>query len=388
MFQPKVTAVIFEGGQARTELDQVIAGVRKQVVLDTAEKLAKVSEIDDVVLVTNYPVLAGEARSMGITVDLETSAASFHFGRRLREVIVDHEIENVIYMGGAAAPLLTGKEFGDIAGSLKRERNLVIMNNVQSADLVAFSPARAIDEIEPPDKDNPLGNLLREIGLRRVLVPNSGRVNFDLDTPTDILILGLHPGCGQRAKKAIQELNWPREKIDQAFDVLRQASKEVAVIGRVGPAVVQYVNSNMVHRMRVYSEERGMKALGREDRGEVISLLGFMVQELGPKAFFSYLAKVSDVAFIDTRVIFGHLRKQLSDWDRFQSDLGHYDLIKDAWTREFTQCAHEAGIPVVLGGHSLVAAGLWLLAEMIVKEREDGGYRHNTFVLSRGYRPT
>lgn len=193
MLQPRVTAVIFEGGQARTDLDRIIAEVRKQVVLDTAEKLARVSEIDEVVLVTNYPSLASEAGELGITVDLEAATGQFHFGRRLREVIIDHEIENVIYMGGAAAPLITGKEFTDIAASLKRERNLVIMNNVQSADLVAFSPARAIDEIEPPDKDNPLGNLLREIGLRRVLIPNSGRVNFDLDTPTDFLILGMHP---------------------------------------------------------------------------------------------------------------------------------------------------------------------------------------------------
>ncbi len=387
MFQPKVTAVIFEGGQAKTELDQVIASVRKQVVLDTVEKLAAVKEIDQVILVTNYPELAREAAPLGVTVDLETVPGRFHFGRRLREVIVSHDIENVIYMGGAAAPLLTSREFGDIAQSLKRERNLVIMNNVQSADLVAFSPARAIDEVEPPDKDNPLGNLLREIGLRRVLIPNSGRVNFDLDTPTDILILGMHPGCGRRAKKAIDDLKWSRDGIDSAFQVLRDQSREVAVIGRVGPAVIQYINANMVHRMRVFSEERGMKALGREDRGEVKSLLGFMVQELGPKAFFSYLAKTADVAFIDTRVIFGHLRKQLSDWDRFQSDLGRYELVQDDWTREFTRCAQEAGIPVVLGGHSLVAAGLWLLAEMIVKEREDGGYRHNTYVLSRGYRP-
>lgn len=388
MLQPKVTTVIFEGGQAKTDLDKIISGVRKQVVLDTAERLTKVKEIDEVVLVTNYPDLAEEAGALGVTVDLETTSAPFHFGRRLREVIVDHGIENVIYMGGAAAPLYTGKEFGDVAANLKRERNVVIMNNVQSADLVAFSPARAIDEIEPPDKDNPLGNLLREIGMRRVLIPNSGRVNFDLDTPTDILILGLHPACGPRSKKAIADLKWSREKIDLAFDVLRQPSREVSVIGRVGPAVIQYVNSNMVHRMRVFSEERGMKALGREDRGEVVSLLGFMVQDLGPEAFFSYLAKTSDVAFIDTRVIFGHLRKHLSDWDRFQSDLGRYDLVQDSWTREFTKCAREAKIPVVLGGHSLVAAGLWLLAEMIVKEREESGYRHNTFVMSRGFRPT
>lgn len=388
MLQPKVTTVIFEGGQARTDLDRIIAGVRKEVVLDTAEKLAKIREIDQVILVTNHADLAERALPLGVSVDLEAPGTPFHFGRRLREVIVQHDIENVIYMGGAAAPLLTAREFNDVAAALKRERNLVIMNNVQSADLVAFSPARAIDEIDLPDKDNPLGNLLREIGMRRVLIPNSGRVNFDLDTPTDILILGMHPQCGPRAKKAIADLRWSRDRIDRAFGVLREQSEEVAVIGRVGPSVIQYINSNMVHRMRVFSEERGMKALGREDRGEVVSLLGFMVQDLGPKKFFTYLAQTSDVAFIDTRVVFGHLRKHLSDWDRFQSDLGRFDLIEDEWIREFTRCACEAHIPVVLGGHSLVAAGLWLLAEMIVKEREESGYMHNTFVMSRGSRPS
>ncbi len=387
MLNPKVTTVIFEGGQAKTSLDLVISNVRKQVVLDTLEKLKEAQQIDSVVLATNYPGLAASARDMGVQVDLEDAGASFHFGKRLREVIVKYRAENVIYMGGVAAPLISSREFDEIAVTLKRERNLVIMNNVQSADLVAFAPGRAIDEIELPDKDNPLGNLLRSIGIRRVLIPNSGRVNFDLDTPPDFLILGLHPDCGPRSKKAIDALDWPREKILQALGVLRRSSKEVAVIGRVGPAVIQYINANMVHRMRVFSEERGMKALGREDRGEVVSLLGYMIESVGPESFFRFLSSVADVAFIDSRVIFGHLKKNLSDWDRFHSDLGRHDLIEDPWTREFTKCAWEADIPVVLGGHSLVAAGLWLLAEMVVVEKEASGYRRGTFVMSRAHSP-
>ncbi len=384
MFQPKVTALVFEGGQAKTSLDEIITTVRRSVVLDTLEKLKTVDSIDRVILATNYADLAQSARDLGVQVDFEgPQSPGFHFGRRLREIIVSWGLENVIYMGGAAAPLVYAQEFSDIAQTLKRERNLVIMNNVQSADLVAFAPARAIDEIELPDKDNPLGNFLRDIGMRRVLVPNSGRVNFDLDTPTDILILGMHPDCGHRTKKAIDALDWPLDKIEKAFSLLKESSKEVAVVGRVGPSVIQYINANMVHRMRVFSEERGMKALGREDRGEVLSLLGFFVSEVGPEKFFKYLSAVSDVAFIDTRVIFSHLRKHLSDWDRFQSDLGNYQLIEDPWTREFTRCAMESDIPVVLGGHSLVAAGLWVMAELIAKEKEDSGYRHNTFVLSR-----
>ena len=267
MFEPRVTLVIFEGGQAKTQLDALLASLRREVVLDTCEKLKSVPEIDEIILVTNYPDLAEAARGMGVTVDFEQPGLKpFHFGKRLREVIVSHGIENVIYMGGAAAPLLTASEFSDIAVALKRERNLVVMNNVQSADLVAFAPARAIDEIELPNKDNPLGNLLREIGMRRVLIPNSGRVNFDLDTPTDFLVLSMHPMCGPRAKRALSALDWSRDTLEAAIGVLRQPSREVAVIGRVGPAVIQYVNSNMVHRMRVFSEERGMKALGRGKR--------------------------------------------------------------------------------------------------------------------------
>jgi hypothetical protein len=380
--QPKVTAVVFEGGQARTSLDLVLRDIRKQVVLDTLSKLCRAPEVDQVLLVTNYDGLASEAAEFAL-VDFEPNGRRFHFGSRLRQVIVKYGLENVIYMGGAAAPLISPDEFSQIALALKRSRNTVIMNNVQSADLVAFTPARAIDEIELPDNDNSLGNLLRGIGMSRMLVPNSGRVNFDIDTPTDILILGLHPDCGAHVSRAIASLDWPRDKLNEAIEILRDDSREIAVIGRVGPSVIQYINANMVHRMRVFSEERGMKALGREERGEVVSLLGFMMEELGPCKFFEYLSSVCDLAFIDTRVIFAHLQKQVSDWDRFQSDLGRFQLIENQWVKEFTRSAWESPIPVILGGHSLVAAGLWILAEMVAKEKDESGYRHNTFIMPR-----
>ncbi len=388
MLYPKVTAIVFEGGSVKTPLEATIANVRQSVVLDTLQKLMDAPDIDRVILVTNYPKLAGVAQGMGVVVDFDEPARSFHFGNRLRGVIVKHRAENVIYMGGAAAPLLSSQEFNDVAATLKRERNLVIANNVQSADLVAFAPGRAIDEIELPDNDNSLGNLLRDIGMRRLLIPNSGRVNFDLDTPTDYLILGLHPDCGPRGRKAIESLDWPKDELLRAFDVLKHTSQEIAVIGRVAPAVIQYINANMVHRVRVFSEERGMKALGREGRGEVVSLLGHLIERVGPEEFFAFLATVADVAFIDSRVIFGHLKKRLPEWDRFNSDLGLYELVDDPWTREFTRCAREARIPVVLGGHSLVAAGLWLLAEMVVVEKEAAGYRRGTFAMAKPVSPS
>ncbi len=370
MKQPKVTTIIFEGGQAQTSLDKSIQNVRVHVVLDTLYKLAKAQEIDDVIIATNNEILAKKARRYA-EIELDLPGRKFHYGERLRELIMKHELENVICMGGPAAPLMTSEEFDEIALTLKKNMNVVVLNNVQSADLVAFTPAGAIDEIELPEKDNVLGNLLRGIGLRRILIPNSSRVNFDLDTPVDISILGMHPDCGAEVLAAIEALDWPTHKLRQAVNILKQPSKEIGIVGRVGPAVIQYINSNMVHRLRVYSEERGMKALGREERGEVVSLIGYAIERLGPCNFFDYLSKVCDVAFIDTRVIFAHFKKRVSDWDRFQSDLGAVHLISDPWVKEFTQCAWESPIPIIFGGQTLVSGGLWLLAEMIVDEREN-----------------
>ncbi|HHY34969.1 MAG TPA: hypothetical protein GX510_04945 [Firmicutes bacterium] len=382
MKKPAVTAVVFEGGQAHSDIEEEIVQVRKEVCLDTLEKLTRVPEIDGVVLVTNHPDLIRRAGELGVLTRL-TGQRKFHFGNELRDVIVEYGIDNVLYLSGGAVPLMTESEFLQIALELKRRKNVVVMNNVQSADLIAFSPARAIDEIPLPDRDNPLGTLLKDIGLRRVLVPNSGRVNFDVDTPTDVLILGLHPSCGKRAKKAIQNLSWNRENIMKAWDLLRDGCREIAVLGRVGPSVITYINSNMVHRMRVFSEERGMKALGREDQGMVVSLIGHVIEALGAEQFFRYLGSVADCAFFDTRVVFSHLKKRFSDRDRFNSDLMRWDMIEDPWLRDFTRASQEASIPIVLGGHSLVSAGLWVMAETVVAERRQPDYQRGTEIMPR-----
>ena len=54
--------------------------------------------------------------------------------------------------------------------------------------------------------------------------------------------------------------------------------------------------------------------------------------------------------------------------DRFASDLYWLNSIRDPWLRDFTQAAAEAPIPVILGGHSVVAGGLYALAEIIGRQ--------------------
>ena len=56
--------------------------------------------------------------------------------------------------------------------------------------------------------------------------------------------------------------------------------------------------------------------------------------------------------------------------DRFLSDAMTPEGIEDPWVRELTQAACEAPIPVVLGGASLVAAGVQLLSEAAWAEHD------------------
>lgn len=365
-----VTAVVFEGGQAANSLQNLIRSVRQAVVLDTLAKLKSCPDVAAVILGTDNEELASEAARLGVTCTDTGRSRPFHFGRELARVVGEFGLDRVIYLGGAAAPLITPAEVGWIARTLAERERAVILNNPQSADLIAFTPASILASIDLPGNDNFLGYLLKEAGLERILCPNSPGINFDLDTPTDLMILALQPGAGPRASDRLKRLAWDVSHLRAARDVLGTDSSEVSLVGRVGSPVVSFINSNFKCRLRVFSEERGMKALGRDERGEVVSLIGHFLNEVGPRRFFEYLAGMCGAVFFDSRVVFAHLRGRVSEWDRFHSDLGQFEAISDPFVRDFTREARTCGVPVVLGGHSVVSGGLWLIAESLLGNGE------------------
>ena len=365
MLRDRVVAVVFEGGNPRSDIEVQMARVRKGVALDNIAKAVATPEIDGVILSTNYPELGTRAAELGAQID-STEGEDFHFGRRLHQLVEKFDLENVIYFGGAALPLIRTDDLSGVARQLKEYKNVVVVNNAQSADLTAFTPAWILDHIELPEADNFLGYLLREVGLRRVLIENSARINLDIDTPSDLLVLQRCRGVGPETRRALDSLDLPETALDDAVDVFsrrEQPYPEVALIGRVGPAMMSVINANLPIRLRAFSEERGMKALRREERGEAVSLIGFVIEELGPRRFFEYLGEIVDLAIIDTRVLFAHLQLRPSAPDRFYSDLGMDDRIGDPFIRDFTRAAREAPIPVILGGHSMVYGGLWALLD-------------------------
>ena len=364
----RLIAVIFEGGHPASDVQLRMSAVRFGVTMDNLEKLLAVPEIDQTILCTNFPVLARAASDLGATVDFEPAGSRFHFGLRLREVIYKYKADQILYMGGAAAPLIRHEELSEVARMTKAADQVVMVNNPQSPDLVSFSPASAIDRIDLPDNDNVLGHLLRVAGLPRVLMRNTAWINFDIDTPADLVVLSQLAGVGSRTSAALDSLKLDASRVIAAKRLLLKTGAEIGLIGRVSPSVALFINANFAVRLRMFSEERGMRALGRTDRGEVRSLLATFLGVVGPRQFMQHLAEVCEVVLFDSRVWMAHEKLDLTEADRFHSDLGDLDRIANPRLREFTEAAFAAPIPIILGGHSLVAGGLWALAENVILE--------------------
>lgn len=376
-------AVIFEGGESpHNELQETITGLRHAITLDTLEKYIGAG-LETVALATSYPELGRAAERLGARVFDTREERPFHFGRTLQRLVAQLDAEGILYCSGAALPLITPDEINWILTAMEKHPPCVVVNNLQSVDLLAWNPADFIQRITPPDSDNFLGWLLREAGMERILIPNSASIHFDLDTPTDFLILGLSGQAGPRARAALKAVPWSAGALVRAADVLTTDLPEVAVIGRVGTPIIDHCNKYLRVRLRVFSEERGMKALRREEEGRVVSLVADMIDLMGPRQFFRQLESICSAVFFDTRVVFANRGRRISEWDRFHSDLGQVELIHDPWVRDLTEAAMECRIPVVLGGHSVVSGGLWLLADRAIAAR--GGPRVSQ---AKGFSPT
>ena len=86
------------------------------------------------------------------------------------------------------------------------------------------------------------------------------------------------------------------------------------------------------------------------------------------------LPQLCDAAFIDVRPALVQLGVRPSRADRFAADLGLADAIEDPELRGLVGAVNASPVPVVLGGHSLVAAGLMLLNDW-AWEQVDGTRR-------------
>ncbi|MCL4394723.1 MAG: hypothetical protein M1482_07955 [Chloroflexi bacterium] len=358
----KPTLLLFASAGGPSEIEQVVTRAQWVVGLETIEKLLKADCCERLVVATNAD---GFVEQLGeLPVIVERDSAPFHFGSRLRELIRKYDVQRPLYVGAGSAALFSQDDFTDLCARLMAADRAVISNNLFSTDFAGFVPGEAIEGIDPPAIDNNLAFLLnRQVGLPELSLPRTASSQFDIDTPSDLLILSLHPAVGKRARTYLDSLGLENHRMHALMEKLTDDRAEVVVCGRVSSSAWAYLERDTACRIRMFSEERGMRASGREERGAARSLLGFYLERCGAHGLFDALRELGDAAIIDSRVIFQHLGLRLSAPDRFYSDLLQPEHITDPVAREFTAAAREARIPVLLGGHSVVAGGLWALID-------------------------
>ena len=360
-----VTLLLFDGGGGNSPIERTLRRIRQAIAMDTLEKAATIPQVSQIVVATDDPAWAERLTSHPIIVDLDQEGEPFHFGRRLADLITRYGVARAFYIGAGSAPLLPPAQMAQVVTRLTIERRTALTNNLHSSDWVAFTPASAIPPLaEVLPTDNALAWVLAErAGFPVETLPRSAATQFDVDTPVDAMILALHPEAGAHSRALLRRLECDLSRLEEALAVLRREGGQVIIAGRVSASVWAALERETRCWVRVFAEERGMRASGRLARGEVRSLLAELLKLVGPEAFFRRLGEMAEAVFLDDRVLMAAHRRWPSAPDRYYSDLFEAEKVRDPFLRRFTQAAREAPLPVVLGGHSLVAGGMLALLE-------------------------
>ncbi len=360
--------VIFHGGTGLGPAERMMANARIAAARGAAAS-ARHGGFEATIVATDDPA-AFEPLPPGVLIDADPPGRPFNFIARLRGLVDRYGLQRPAVMGSGAVPLLGPEQFRFIVEQLDARDARFVTNNFFSSDLTAWTPGNAIDAIaDLLPRDNLLPRRLRdEAGLASVVLPRTTATQFDLDTPADLAALALTEGLPPDLARAAADAAQLAARYGELLPLLCDRTAQVVVAGRVGSMTWQYLERETACRVRMFSEERGLATAPAGHNA--LSLLGFLLEEVGIQRFFERLALLGDALVLDTRVIEAHLGLTPSREDRFQSDLLNSEAIEDDFLRRFTEGAARAPRPVFLGGHSLVAGGLMALNDIAWREND------------------
>ena len=363
--------VVMLGGMAGGRLERLMRDALEASALDTIDTALATGRFAHAILLADAPPTL--AIPAGVAVEIDDALTPFQYGERLATAVARHGIERLVYVGGGSGPLLTGAHFVALVDGISGPDARCLTNNAYSADFFAVSPAGVIAALDPPPAaDNGVPRRLREQhGVAVAELPRSTETQLNLDSPTDLAALALSGRGGSRLAARLARWAPDTDRLARAARVFTDRQAEVLVAGRVGALAWQYLERETACRIRMLAEERGMTAAGRDADGGARSLLGQLIAAVGAERFFGeLLPELCDAAWIDIRPALVHLGLYATPADRFAADAGLPDEIAEPGLRALVRAAHCAPIPVVLGGHTLVAGALMLLNDWAWAEHD------------------
>jgi len=372
-----VTLLLMVGGWPHDDVGQVLRGAHQAAARDLLEFFVGTRYVGRAVVATDDADWASTLSDLAVDVDLDIGDGPFRFGPRLATLVERYHSDRILYSGGGAAPLMGSEQWCEVLERLTTANEVVVTNNVHSCDWVGFTQAEyVLSWLAEEAHDNAVAWLLsHEGGVPVASLPPAASTRFDLDTPVDLLIARGHPGIGAHLRAYLDGLSWMSRQLDDVISIMMQEGTSLAIVGRVSSAAWSAIDGATQCWIRVFAEERGMRASGRQARGEVRSLLADYLREIGVDRFFRELAELVDGVLLDNRVILAARGIWPSMADRYHSDLYRWVQVEEPFLRRMTWAASEAPVPIVMGGHSVVSGGLMALAEIVEMGKANGDQR-------------
>lgn len=360
-----VTAVVMVGeSESESEVVSWVQGARLAAARDLLAQLGRQPLIERIILVAPA---AGRLVEEKVDRFVQSPAGSLHVGRMLARLAEEERITHLFYCGGGAAPLLSDATLTHVIESLASAEQLVVANNRFATDWAGIVPATVLSRWVPRlPRDNMLGWVLStEAGLPVQALTATAESRLDIDTPLDLQVLRLHPQTKPYLRHYLETLPLDTERLQAVLAVLARPASHVFIAGRIGPDAWEALNRVTQCWLRVVAEERGMVSSGRQARGEVRSLVAAQMEAVGLEPFFTMLGEWVDAALIDTRVLLAHHGRWPEPAVRFASDMGQVAEVSDNWLRALTEQALAAPIPIIFGGHGLMAGDLYGLVDLL-----------------------
>jgi len=350
-------AVICHAPAGESPPERLVESARRAAAFDLIAKL-RASSVDRIWLVTSSAGTEFDGLSSSIDIYI-TGGQPFHFGDTLKYLIRESNAGGLLCFGSGSGPLLSVDHLRRLVEFAGNRTPGALFNNFYSCDFAAISGARALLDVDLPSHDNPLGLVLADAGFNCFSLLRSAETQFDIDTPTDLLVVALAHDCGQELRAFLDRTHLSHPHLARILELLTDRAATLSLIGRMNPATWGHFERAVSCRTNGLIEGRGLRSAhdGRT------TLLHQVLSTDGPRTFFDWLAKSCDAALIDTRPLLAEGTAVPPAQDRFNSDLFLPDVIRDTRWRAFTNAAMDAPLPIILGGHSLVSGGLYLLAE-------------------------
>jgi len=361
----RLLACIFHPPSGESEPERLVDAGREAAARDLISIL-RAADIEPLLVSAASRENAGRRSDLEIEIVETDGGRPFHFGESLKRLIRDRRPNGLLYFGSGSGFLLSHEQVLEFRDFARRDASAALLNNFYSCDYAAISEVSRVLGFNLPRTDNPLGLVLADAGVPCFALKRSAETQFDIDTPTDLLVLQVSERGGPAIRSFVDDLELSHPFLPKILGLLSDRTALVHFLGRVSPRTWTDIERQIACRTGGSIEGRGM----RTGASVHPPFLQKTLREEGDRVFFRRLSQACDGAVIDTRPLLAD-EGWLPEADvRFASDLLRPEAIRDPRWRSFTEAALDAEIPVLLGGHSIVSGGLYLLADACWKGRD------------------